>query len=213
MNECDKRASVALLCWLFTRAICLLQCPTLLPRCRFCTSRISIPVFASLQFFTPSNTFAPKKRKTDRVVNAGVTPCRYSDVCWRPLCPCRHSGGGRAAMWARVENPLRQPKKLLVSLCRSEVIQPALVERIKGRVADQMVPSWMKPWQSSTEEERSVQQERVQQWTVDVPMCHCLRCWTRPSRWSGWSRVNECNNGLSSKLLMCLSFWKRPSRW
>ena len=40
--------------------------------------------------------------EADRVVNAGgVTPCRDDDGCWRPLCPCPHSGRGRAAMWAR----------------------------------------------------------------------------------------------------------------
>ena len=31
-----------------------------------------------------------------------VARCRFDDDCWRPLCPYRHSGRGRAAMWARV---------------------------------------------------------------------------------------------------------------
>ena len=31
-----------------------------------------------------------------------VAQCRFDDGCWRPLCPYRHSGRGRAAMWARV---------------------------------------------------------------------------------------------------------------
>ena len=31
-----------------------------------------------------------------------MAPCRFDEGCWRPLCPCRHSGKGRAAMWTRV---------------------------------------------------------------------------------------------------------------
>ena len=31
-----------------------------------------------------------------------VAQCRFDDGCCRPLCPYRHSGRGRAAMWARV---------------------------------------------------------------------------------------------------------------
>ena len=31
-----------------------------------------------------------------------VAQCRFDVGCWRPLCPYRHSGRGRAAMWARV---------------------------------------------------------------------------------------------------------------
>ena len=34
-------------------------------------------------------------------VDAGVmAPCWFGEVCWRPLCPYRQSGKGRAARWA-----------------------------------------------------------------------------------------------------------------
>ena len=36
-------------------------------------------------------------------VDAGVmAPSRFGEVCWRPLCPYRHSGKERAVRWAAV---------------------------------------------------------------------------------------------------------------
>ena len=140
--------------------------------------------------------------EADRVVNTGgVSPCRYGAGCWRPLCPYRHSGGGRAAMWARVwktivaaeevkdisvektvEGPQlpfidkvnETPHVFLPQVRREivEVIQPVLVERIKGGVADQMVDIRMPPVVEEIaavvrEKVKFVPQERVQQRTVE----------------------------------------------
>ena len=62
-------------------------------------------------------------------------------------------------------------------------------------------------------------QERLQQRAVDVPievvrLTHMDECNGGLSRlWRrGWSRVNECNSGLPSKVRMSLSLRKRPSR-
>ena len=42
-------------------------------------------------------------RDTCHEVDASVmAPCRFGEVCWRPLCPNRHIGKGRAARWAAV---------------------------------------------------------------------------------------------------------------
>ena len=42
-------------------------------------------------------------------------------------------------------------------------------------------------------------------------MCHCLRCWKRRSRWSGWYRTSELNNGSPSSLWIVAQFLKGES--
>ena len=133
--------------------------------------------------------------------------------------------------------PTAQGKREIV-----EVIQLVLVERVKGRVADQMVdipaPPVMEEIMAVQEQEKLVPQGRVQQPTVEhAPVSQILaetvevevvlapteRVQRGPVDLPmphvleetvevAWSLVNECNGGLLGKLWMCLNCRKRPSR-
>ena len=124
--------------------------------------------------------------ETDRVVNAGgVTPCRYDDGRWRPLCQCQHDGGGRAGKGGEnhcgsrrsqaVEGPhlqlidkVNEIRRVLVTQIRQEVVeltQLALVERIQDRIPDQMVDEVL---EESAEVVKLFPQKRVQR--IDEPI-------------------------------------------
>ena len=50
------------------------------------------------------------------LMSAGVmSRCRSGEVCWRPLCPHRHGGKGRAARWA--EAWVGQEEELVFRAC------------------------------------------------------------------------------------------------
>ena len=95
------------------------------------------------------------------------------------------------------------------------MIQPVLVESIKGRVADQMVDVPMPPVMEGVvavvqEEEKLVPQERVQKRTVEqvpAPVPQVMEE-TVAAALVPHERVLQ-----ASKLCQCLKIWKRPSRW
>ena len=55
-----------------------------------------------------------------------VAQCRFNDGCWRPLCPYRHSGWGRAAVWltlAAVETERLTPQGMEEPAIKQETVE------------------------------------------------------------------------------------------
>ena len=61
----------------------------------------------------------------------GMAPCRFGEVCWRPLCPHRHSGKGRTARWAAVWALWAGEEEELVEVIK-DTCEECFSERIHG---------------------------------------------------------------------------------
>ena len=65
----------------------------------------------------------------------GMAPCRFGEVCWRPLCPYRHSGKGRAARWAAVWVLLAGQEEELVEVVK-DISEECFSERIVEKTVE-----------------------------------------------------------------------------
>ena len=92
-------------------------------------------------------------------IGSHFVPCAVCERVYLPVLDLASTGRARV----RIKSSMSQKKREIV-----EVIQLVLVARIKGRVADQMVPLAMEEVMAvvQEEEEKLVPQERVQQQTV-----------------------------------------------
>ena len=68
-------------------------------------------------------------KRDKRALHAmSLEPCRFDIACWRPPCPFRHTGAGRAARWAAVWTLLTGQNRPSMCQCQRSNSQNLLVK-------------------------------------------------------------------------------------
>ena len=148
-----------------------------------------------------------------------VAQCRFDDGCWRPLCPYRHSGRGRAAMWARVwltlaagETEQLAPQGMEEPAMRQETVEEMGEMREIVVVSDAVESIFPRERVQQRTPEQTEDMPQFREETVDaVTLLPHGRVQEPTVGGSVWPCMNEGNSGQPRKLRIFLDIQKRPS--